>query len=171
MPVPYRTGDPFRTFYDRALPAVYGYLRTRLADPSRVEDVTQEVFMALVRQWPLPANVRDEVAFAVGIARHKLVDEFRRQDQHQKRRQHYAATSGAAAAHRTTAAVEVRIHWALAAVPASQRAALVLRHVDGLPVREVADILGKSVRATESLIARGTKTLRRAFKQVERSDV
>lgn len=166
-----RYGDPFRAFYDRALPAVYGYLRTRLSDLSRVEDVTQEVFMAIVRQWPFPANIKDEVAFAVGIARHKLVDEYRRQDQHQKHRQRFAAMSAADAAHRTTAAVEVRVHWALAGVPANQRAALVLRHVDDLPVKEVANIIGKSVRATESLLARGAKTLRKAFREVEKTDV
>lgn len=166
-----RYGDPFRAFYDRALPAVYGYLRTRLSDLTRVEDVAQEVFMAIVRQWPFPANIKDEVAFAVGIARYKLVDEYRRQDQHQKRRQRFAAMSASNAAHRTTAAVEVRIHWALAGVSANQRAALVLRHVDGLPVKDVAKVIGKSVRATESLLVRGTKTLRKAFQDVENSDV
>ncbi len=167
-----QTGDPFRAFYDRALPAVFGYLRTRLADPSRVEDVTQEVFMAITRQWPLPATVRDEVAFAVGVARHKLIDEYRRQDQHVKRTKRYAATqSASAAARRDTAAVEVRVHWALASVPAAQRAALVLRYVDELPVKEVAKAIGKGRRATESLLVRGTKSLRRAFAEVEKSDV
>ena len=131
-----RYGDPFRAFYDRALPAVYGYLRTRLADLSRVEDVTQEVFMAAVKQWPFPANVRDEVAFVMGIARHKLVDEYRRQDAQVRRRQQYASMSGHAAAHRTTAADEVRVHW-----------------------------------ATESLLSRGTKALRKSFRQVEKTDV
>ena len=166
-----RTGDPFRSFYDRALPEVYGYLRARLSDPMRAEDVTQEVFMALVRQWPLPANIEDEVRFAVGIARHKLVDEYRRQDQQVKRRQRYASQHIESAAWRTTAAAEVRVHWALAGVPASQRAALILRHVDDLPVKEVARILGKSVRATESLLARGNRTLRKAFSKVAGTDV
>ncbi len=166
-----RFGDPFRTFYDRALPAVYGYLRTRLSDLSRAEDVTQEVFVAAVKQWPFPANVNDEVAYVVGIARHKLVDEYRRQDAQVRRRRQYAAMSGHAAAHRTTAADEVRVHWALSAVPAMQRAALVLRHVDDLAVKDVADVLGKSVRATESLLARGTRALRKSFRQVEKTDV
>ncbi len=159
-------------FYDRALPAVFGYLRTRLADPSRAEDVTQEVFMAITRQWPLPATVRDEVAFAVGVARHKLIDEYRRQDQHVKRTKRYAAMqSASAAARRDTAAVEVRVQWALDSVPAAQRAALVLRYVDELSVKEVAKAIGKSRRATESLLVRGTRALRRGFAKVEAWDV
>ena len=72
-----RTGDPFRAFYDRALPAVFGYLQTRLSDPQRVEDLTRDVFRTIVVQWPFPANIHDEVAFAVGTARQKLVEEYR----------------------------------------------------------------------------------------------
>ena len=52
---------------------------------------------------------------------------------------------------------------ALAAVPASQRAALVLRHFDGYSVPEVAAMLGKSVEAVESLLARGRATFRVAY--------
>jgi RNA polymerase sigma-70 factor (ECF subfamily) len=52
---------------------------------------------------------------------------------------------------------------ALARVPAAQRAALVLRHVDGFSVPEVADLLGRSVEAVESLLARGRVSLRRAY--------
>ena len=44
---------------------------------------------------------------------------------------------------------------ALAFVPGDQRIALVLRHVDGLSVPEVAAALGRSVEAAESLLARG----------------
>ena len=48
----------------------------------------------------------------------------------------------------------------LAALPPLQRAALVLRYGDDLPVGEVARIVGKSVHATESLLARGRSALR-----------
>ena len=52
---------------------------------------------------------------------------------------------------------------ALAAVPAAQRVALVLRHVDGLSVPEVATALGRSIEAVESLLARGRVGFRRAY--------
>jgi RNA polymerase sigma-70 factor (ECF subfamily) len=44
-----------------------------------------------------------------------------------------------------------------------QRAALVLRHLDGYSVPEVAAALGRSVEATESLLARGRRHFRRAY--------
>jgi len=165
-----RTGDPFRAFYDRALPEVYGYLLTRLGDASRAEVATAETFDGVVPQWPLPANVKFEVAFAVGLARHRLADEYRRQDQHVKRRRRYAAMRSSAAAHRTTAAVDRRVHWAMVALPAMQRAAMVLRHVDGLSVREVAAILGRGSRVAEFLLLRGSRTLHRALKEVAQTD-
>ncbi len=165
-----RTGDPFRAFYDRALPAVYGYLLTRLGDESRAARAAREAFEAIVEQWPLPANVKYEVAFAIGFARSRLVEEYRRQDQQTKRRRQFAVTSAAAAAHRTTAAVGIRAHWALKAIPATQRAALVLRDVDDLSVREVAGIIGRGQRVTEFLLARGARTMHREFKQAGHAD-
>ena len=165
-----RTGDPFRGFYDRALPGVYGYLYTRLGDASRAEAATREAFAALVLQWPLPANVKYEVPFAIGFARRLLADEYRKQDQHVRRRRRFAAMRSSAATHRTTASTELRVHWAMVALPAMQRAAMVLRHVDDLSVREVAAILGRGSRVADFLLLRGSRTLHRALKQVAQTD-
>lgn len=48
----------------------------------------------------------------------------------------------------------------LSALPARQRAALVLRYYEDLSERETADVLGCSPAAAKSLIARGTEALR-----------
>jgi RNA polymerase sigma-70 factor (ECF subfamily) len=40
-----------------------------------------------------------------------------------------------------------------------------LHHVDDLPVVEVADLLERSVVATESLLARARRSLRAAFEE------
>ena len=52
---------------------------------------------------------------------------------------------------------------ALAAVPPVQRAALALRYLDDLSVAGVAEALDRSVRATESLLARGRDNFRRHY--------
>ena len=49
---------------------------------------------------------------------------------------------------------------ALGTLPARQRAALVLRYYEDLTERETADVLGCSVAAVKSLVARGGEALR-----------
>ncbi len=52
---------------------------------------------------------------------------------------------------------------ALASVAPSQRAALVLCYVDGFSLAEAAQVLGKSVEAVESLLARGRQSFKRVY--------
>jgi len=52
---------------------------------------------------------------------------------------------------------------AIAALPPSQRAALLLCQVQGFSNREAAEILGQSARGVESLIARARRSLRAAL--------
>lgn len=49
---------------------------------------------------------------------------------------------------------------ALAALTPEHRTVLVLRYVDDLPVGDIARIVGRSVRATESLLVRARAALR-----------
>ena len=53
---------------------------------------------------------------------------------------------------------------ALQNLPPRQRAAVVLRHCEGLPEREIADVLGASVSAVNSLVSRGLGALRQHMK-------
>ena len=60
------------------------------------------------------------------------------------------------------AAVALReLSDAMKELPEDQRAALVLKEVQGLPTREVALILERSEGATEQLLVRARETLRR----------
>lgn len=43
------------------------------------------------------------------------------------------------------------------------RAALTLRYLDGLSVHEVAEVLGRTVHATEALLVRARVAFRRAY--------
>ncbi|WP_407943238.1 sigma-70 family RNA polymerase sigma factor [Mangrovicoccus ximenensis] len=52
---------------------------------------------------------------------------------------------------------------ALAELPERQRLAVILRHLEGRPNPEIAEILEISVEAVESLTARGKRTLAKAL--------
>jgi RNA polymerase sigma-70 factor, ECF subfamily len=164
--------DGFRAFYADALPRVYGYFYHRCGgDAALAEDLTQETFLAAVAALKRGTPVAAPVPWLLGIARHKLLDHFRRQ-----RRQGWtvlpwddaaddAADDAELAAPAADEAARERVVAALAAVPAPQREALVLRYLDGLAVPEVAAALGRSVAAVESLLARGRAGFRRGYRE------
>jgi RNA polymerase sigma-70 factor (ECF subfamily) len=165
-----RLQDPeqFRLFYAAALPRVYGYFLHRCgAEITLAEDLTQETFIAAVAELRRGHSVVTPLAWILGIARHKLMDHFRRQ-----RRVGWKMESWESMAEDNDEAFnlpeneETRRDQAVAAlalVPVTQREALVLHYLDGLSVCEVATLLQRSVSATESLLARGRVSFRQGF--------
>lgn len=153
--------------YRRALPHVYGYLLSRCGSVSLAEDLTSETFMAAVATSQAPAPPELTVAWLVGVARHKLADHWRNSAREQRTA---AATAASAPAEviddpwdewlDTEAA-----YAALRCLNPHQRAALTLRYLDGLPVAEVARHLDRSLRATETLLARARSALRLQYQE------
>ena len=158
--------ESFGAFYGDALPRVYGYFLHRCGGSVTVaEDLTQETFLAAVAELKKNRRVRTPVPWIYGIARHKLLDHYRREE----RADRSARAAWEADPHEDEFVVDdtnearERAIAALASVAASQRAALVLCYVDGFSVREAAQLLEKSVEAVESLLARGRQAFKRSY--------
>ncbi len=97
----------------------------------------------------------------VGIARHELLDHFRRQERDERRRIHLVRRAVDTDEGEWQASDERQVlARALRALPMAQRMAVVLHYLDDLPVRSVADSMGRSVGAVESLLSRGRAKLR-----------
>ncbi len=71
--------------YDDALPEIYGYLHRRCRDRTTAEDLTTEVFLAAVDSINRSVVGDVTVAWLIGIARHKLVDHWRRVEREDRR--------------------------------------------------------------------------------------
>lgn len=153
----------FVAFVDGALPQVYHYLLRRVGDRSVAEELTSETLLGAVKARGGGHGLEWSAAWITGIARHKLVDHWRRQAREER------SLSAVASAWRDE-------HWdeplepgraddVLARLNPSQRAALTLRYRDGLPVAEVAELLGRSVAATENLLARSRSAFRNLYEQ------
>jgi RNA polymerase sigma-70 factor, ECF subfamily len=164
-----RGGDQVLAIYRRALPRVYGYLLPRCGDTALAEDLTAETFLAAVAAAAKPGAPAVSVAWLVGVARHKLVDHWRRAGREQ--RAMAAGASGDAATDDPWEEVvdASAAHSALSRLSGDQRAALTLRYLDDLPVAEVAAHLGRSLHATETLLVRARAALRRVYEE-ERDD-
>jgi RNA polymerase sigma-70 factor, ECF subfamily len=78
--------------YDDALPEVYGYLLARCRQRTVAEELTSEVFMAAVDSVRRAAVTDVTVAWLIGVARHKLLDHWRRAE----RETHGSREAGAA---------------------------------------------------------------------------
>jgi RNA polymerase sigma-70 factor (ECF subfamily) len=175
-PVPAPASEPdsalaelerFRAEYHDTLPHVYGYLLHRLGgDAALAEDLTQETYVAAVCDMRRRGEATAlSVPWLIAVARHKLVDHFRRLAREERKLTLVSADApGPSWGHWLDGpATDVLI--GLAALPPLQRAAVALRYLDDLPVAEVARLLGRSVHATESLLARGRDGLRRRHRE------
>jgi RNA polymerase sigma-70 factor (ECF subfamily) len=162
--------DAVAAIYRRALPQVYGYLLPRCGSAAVAEDLTAETFTAAVAATRQGAVPDVTVAWLVGVARHKLVDHWRRQEREERNR---------TLVHGLTEEVDdpwddhldrAVVYAALAQLNPYQRAALILRYLDGLPVAQVAEHLDRSLHATETLLARARNALHRVYREEERRD-
>ena len=150
-----------REFCERTVDDVYRYARRLTGgDQALTADLVQETYLSLMR------HMRDRPEEVVGLpwlvtaCRHRFVDELRRSGR-RERLQFLAWSPTSSSELPPLGVVE-----ALARLPATQRAAVVMSHVDQMTVSEIAVSLGRSVHATESILRRG----RAAFRLVYLSD-
>jgi RNA polymerase sigma-70 factor, ECF subfamily len=152
--------------YDEALPAVYGYLLRRCRRRSTAEDLTADTFMAAV-ETVRRGNVEEvTTAWLVGIARHKLVDHWRRTEREDRRLAAVASEPGPPDDPWDVHLDALTARDVLETLGAHHRSALTLRYVDDLPVPEVARVLGRTVHATEALLVRARTAFRAAYEEV-----
>jgi RNA polymerase sigma-70 factor, ECF subfamily len=156
-------GDALLDLYDRALPEVYGYLVRRCGSDAVAEDLTAEVFLAGVSAVRRGTLQDPTVAWLVAVARHKLVDHWRRTGREQRGLQLAASRVGPDDGDWVEHLEEGPALAALARLGPHHRSALTLRYLDGLPVPDVARHLDRTVHATEALLVRARSAFRRAY--------
>jgi RNA polymerase sigma-70 factor, ECF subfamily len=156
--------------YDRALPIVYGYFLSRCGRVVLAEDLTAETFLAAadaVRRQPAPPV---SVPWVVGVARHKLVDHWRRQAREERSLRAVADDSSPPEDPWDVHLDGVRARQTLEVLAPHHRAALTLRYLDDLPVLAVAALLDRSIHATEALLVRARLAFRKHYTREDCDD-
>ena len=159
-------GATLLAIYDDAVVEVFRYLRARCSGRAVAEDLTSDTFLAAVGQIRRGAVDTVTVAWLIGIARHKLIDEWRRES----RRPGTGPLADDIADAESdevwdTVIAQHLVGGAMAELGPHHRSALVLRYFDGLPVPEVAAHLGRTVDATEALLVRARRRFRTVYEQ------
>ncbi len=147
-------------------------LRLCGGDRRWAEDLTSEVFVRLVRAVQAGRIDVLEPAWLMTVLRNRFVDELRRREREERRLERFGVEGDRSPADDVWAAIDaVEALALLGRLPDDQRAALVFRYVDDLPVSEVATLLGRSPAATESLLARARRALAHHVEEARRADV
>jgi RNA polymerase sigma factor (sigma-70 family) len=157
---------PFQAFLDEHMHPVRAFLRG-MVGPHDAEDCLQETFLSALRAYPRaePANLR---AWVLTIARRKAVDHFRSRSrgpqpvaEPQELIDRGAGWGGGEVDARLGMSPRHSEIWAaVAELPPSQRAAVVLRFAVDLRYREVGEALGTSEEAARRNVHEGLKKLR-----------
>jgi RNA polymerase sigma-70 factor, ECF subfamily len=155
--------DACSEFYDRAFDEVYRYLcRAVLGNRALADDLTQETLASVVAAQRSGQAHLQSIPWVIGVARHKLADHYRRADSEHRRLAVVWANG-----HRCDddqlddldRESPQRVLDLLRGLSSPHRIVLALRYVDEMSVAEIAQFLGRSVRATESLLVRARRAL------------
>jgi len=131
-------------------------------DWSSADDLVQDVLVAMYPRWSRVARGGRVDAYANRVLVGKLVD-TRRRPWRRERSFGTVPDSVDPTSDRAFAAVDERdgpLVSALAALPAGQRAVLVLRFTDDLSVEEIAQVMGIPPGTVKSRLSRGTDAVR-----------
>ncbi len=146
----------------RHLPRLMALARRMLGDQAEAEDAVQDTFMRLwthAARWQ-PGRAKFET-WLYRVTLNQCYDRLRRRTTAPLDEAMSVPDSapGPAATHENTV-LAASIEAALAELPDRQRAAIALCHYQECGNIEAAEILGISVEALESLLARGRRALR-----------
>jgi RNA polymerase sigma-70 factor (sigma-E family) len=138
-----------------------GFLMT--GNPKDAEDLVQETLLRVARRWNRVRVMDHPAAYARRILVNLVLHDADRRSRQRTELQPHERAAGVADenAARALRAVDdlAEFCWALAQLPARQRAVLVLRYWSDLPVAEVADILGCSEGTVTSTASRAAARL------------
>ena len=164
--------DPVLEAYQQEITYVFHALRWLGARPDEVEDLAQEVFIALRRSWPHYDSSRPLRPYLFGVA-FRVVSMQRR-----KRKRELAFASleirdGGAGPDEALQAKQARatVMRALERVPLRRRAVLVMHDLEEVPTAEVAAALSIPLFTAYSRLRKARKELEAALRRIAPRDV
>ena len=168
--------DAFDALYARHRGPLYRFVTNGVGDEALAQELFQDVWLRVVgarASWSPEAPFR---AWLYRIARNRLIDGYRR-------RGHAAHESFDEES--TSAVVEIAgplrpdeiarlaersdsLGEALLTLPPEQREAVLLKHVAGMSLAEIADVVGEGAETVKSRLRYGLVKLRRALRETIR---
>lgn len=155
--------------HDRYYEPIFRYIVFRVSNQQVAEDLTSEVFVRLLsalRDHTAPQNTIRGWLYGVAF---RVVNDFHRK---QYRREEVQLNDGIASdVSEPLETVAKHLNWrelraAMATLTESQREVIALRFGQEMPIRDVAQLLGKTEGAVKQLQARAIASLARTLKEM-----
>jgi RNA polymerase sigma factor (sigma-70 family) len=153
--------DALDEFCRREHRRLVGALSLYCGDPAVAEEVAQEALYRACRRWSQVSQMAAPGAWVHRVAINLANSSYRRRRVERRARDRQRAP----AAWEDDLVAAVAVRQAVAALPARQRAALVVRHYGGFTVAETAALLGVTEGAVKQLTHRAVTALRVALPQ------
>lgn len=130
-------------------------------DPSRAQDIVQEVFLRLVREPAKLDGVENVSAWLYRVARNQAIDESRKETRMARREQLAAVPEAGTAASSSFEVDEMAdlVATKLMGLPPRQRDVLILKIQESKTYREIGEVTGLSTSNVGYLIHQGLRTL------------
>jgi RNA polymerase sigma factor (sigma-70 family) len=153
------TDRSFERLYRRHVADVYRYSLAMLRNPADAEDVTQTTFMNAYGAYRRGERPRAAQRWLITIA-HNVCRQRFRQSQRRVEEVAFDETAAEGAVPDAEAPSIEELSRALGHLAFNQRAALVMRELEGRSYAEIAEVLGVTASAVETLVFRARRALR-----------
>tara|TARA_B100001964_G_scaffold43030_1_gene47813 strand:+ start:2397 stop:2951 length:555 start_codon:yes stop_codon:yes gene_type:complete len=152
----------YQLLVEHHLPPLSNYVMRMMANATEADDIIQETF---VRLWTHGHKYNPKLAklttWLHNIAHNLCIDYFRMTDRLvPESADHPEQESSSPEENYIRQDLAMDIQAAMMTIPERQRSAIIMCHYQGLSNRDAAGVLGVSVDALESLMARGRRKLR-----------
>lgn len=159
----------FTRIYTRYHPLLFGIARSYLDDPAVASDMVQDVFLKL---WNKRSELKidDLRSYLFGMVRNRCMDHHRSKKQTDELHTAESIESGEEANHPIEAKqTGKQLNEMIRALSPQCRTVFLLVRFEGLPYKEVADILNISPKTVENHMGRALKVLREGIKEGDES--
>jgi RNA polymerase sigma-70 factor (ECF subfamily) len=173
--------DAFEILVNRHQTSILNLIYRFIGDRTQAKDLAQEVF---IRVWQAAKTYKPKAKFTTWLycitsnlclnelksARRKKWFSFNRSDEDGEATFEETLSDSGPSAEDLLLEKErsSQIFDALQSLPENQRMAMVLKRYDGLSYEEIAQVIGCSVSAVESLLVRAKRTLQDQLKNYEK---
>lgn len=186
----YANGDAaaFKLLYSRYEQSIYRFLYNGCQSEALARDLFQDIWMRVVRSHEQYDQKIPFKAWLFTIARNRLIDSYRQQttsalDQRSDSDQHndpdnaqheHLSTSSDSWANVSLNPEQIAsltqqsetLHSALHILPEAQREAVMLKHIAGMNIKEIAEIQGDGAQTVKSRLRYAMVKLRQTLKEL-----